>query len=173
MPGISEKSRGTKTANIPSPYRRAGACPPPCPGESKNREEQKPPTYRHYTVGRGPVPRHASDNRTLFMTHDREGQALALRKRGSDSIETTIARDRPSRYGMRGRFARPTIARDRPSRYGNGGDSIETTIARDRPSRYGPRGVIYDFSLDISYQNMVSYHHEKCTRCTRRRETKR
>ena len=30
-------------------------------------------------VGRGPVPRHAQENRTLFMTHDREGQALALR----------------------------------------------------------------------------------------------
>ena len=33
------------------PHRRAGACPPPCLGESK----------------------------TLFMTYDREGQALALR----------------------------------------------------------------------------------------------
>ena len=115
---IYEDRAGTK--NRP-PYRRAGACPPPCPGESKNREEQKPPTYRHYTVGRGPVPRHASDNRTLFTTHDREGQALALRAAGAIRLKQR----------SRGTGPRPT---------GRGGDSIETTIARDRPSRYGPRG---------------------------------
>ena len=36
------------------------------------------------------------------MNDDREGQALALRWAGGDSLDRTIARDRPSRYGNRG-----------------------------------------------------------------------
>ena len=44
------------------------------------------------TVGRGPVPRHARDNRAFAMTGS------------SRCDDRTIARDRPSRYGETGRF---------------------------------------------------------------------
>ena len=83
------------------------------------------------TVGRGPVPRRARDNRE-------------------------IARDRPSPYGNRGVLdsigrsrgtgPRPTEKEAAPDTVGRGPvprrarDNRE--IARDRPSRYGNRGVL-------------------------------
>ena len=98
-------------------YRRAGACPPPCPGYdersrgtgpratvsgkmlrgSSDREGQalalRCRSGLPFTVGRGPVPRHARDDersrgtgpratvsgKMLRGSSDREGQALALR----------------------------------------------------------------------------------------------
>ena len=48
-----------------------------------------------FIVGRGPVPRQAPG-----PSNDREGQALALRYGDGGWGRRTIARDRPSRYGV-------------------------------------------------------------------------
>ena len=94
MPRITENSRGTgpraTVLDIFLPeerplHRRARACPSPCRGLRKTRGGQAPalryltsscPKNAPFTVGRGPVPRHAAVYRTL-------------------------AGDRPPRYGNR------------------------------------------------------------------------
>ena len=105
-PGI-EQSRGTgpraTVSEQASLNRRAGACPPPCPGRGEIARD-RPSRYGRrsglpFTVGRGPVPRRARDAMNV-----REGQALALRLSGKCSGARAIARDRPSRYGMRSRL---------------------------------------------------------------------
>ena len=73
--GIGERDRKRHL------HRRAGACPPPCLGQSKVRE--------------GDI---------LLLGH-REGQALALRCWGQFSFIRGFARDRPSRYGVEERFS--------------------------------------------------------------------
>ena len=85
-------------------YRRAGACPPPCLGRNGKRRwlacvfragralaGDRPPRdgmqgRLRFTVGRGPVPRHASVEETALVgvrflrgSNDRGGQAPALR----------------------------------------------------------------------------------------------
>ena len=108
-----------------------------------------------FTVGRGPVPRHAAIYpmiliiiltdllvfvKVILADDDREGQALALR-----AIKTPrgIGRSRgtgPRATMKKKRLRTTTIARDRPSRYGEKNASRDRTIARDRPSRYEYRG---------------------------------
>ena len=133
-----------------------------------------------FTVGRGPVPRHAwgdwkpraGDFRLL---NAREGQALALRygerfsRAGTGNATSTVGRGPVPRYAWADRKPREgqvflfigALARDRPSRYGiGGGFRLFAAFARDRPSRYGVgRGFLSParFSLDISLGQMVSY----------------
>ena len=66
-------------------HRRAGACPPPCPGPSNDREGQA------LALRCGEA---------IWPSNAREGQALALRYAEGGWDDRMIARDRPSRYGV-------------------------------------------------------------------------
>ena len=120
-------------------HRRAGACPPPCFGAMNDREGQALALrYRRFSVYRraGACPPPCCD-----LPKPREGQALALRCGEGGWGDRTLARDRPSRYGV-GTVVGAPDAREGQAlalRYAEGGWD-DRMIARDRPSRYGMGG---------------------------------
>ena len=89
-------------------HRRAGACPPPCPGRSNARERQAVSVYRR--AGACPPP-------CCGLPKPREGQALALRYRDGDWALGCSRGTGPRATGG-GRVGHRMLARDRPSRYG-------------------------------------------------------
>ena len=94
------------------------------------------------TVGRGPVPRHARENRALAMTGPRA--TMIERSRGTGPRATVKRGVLDSIERSRGTGPRATVREAVPNTVGRGPvprhapDNRE--IARDRPSRYGKTG---------------------------------
>ena len=112
----------------------------------------RPPRYGcggrlPFTVGRGPVPRHASVYRTLAGETRSDARLASEGPRATGKI--TVFETDKKRPLIVGRGPVPrhaavyrTIAGDRPPRYGKITPSRNPTIAGDRPPRYGKNNAI-------------------------------
>ena len=166
-----ERSRGTgpraTVCKASALYRRARACPSPCLGRSKKRlwlafgfragraiAGDRPPPYGwggclRFTVGRGPVPRHAIGHASVHNVC--RSRAPALDPFGSGCSRTTVteARERSRGTGPRAtvkkraadRRARacpsPCLDRHEKRPWLACGFRVGRTITGDRPPRYG------------------------------------